>query len=220
MSDRVVEQVAHDPFELASAAVHPAGRHSVGQDRRPIGESADLVEHDVVEVDDGVGQRLGRLVEPRQLEQLVDHVLEPLVVGEDPPCDVGPVGIGPAPLCDLDRRSDRRDRAAQLVRRVGHESSLPLGRVLEPLQHRVHGARQLVDLVTGARLRDALIHARTADRRRARFASRRRAAVPDRRATTRAARPRAPAPGCSATTPARARRRCDSPLRAGSPRRA
>ena len=65
-------------------------------------------------------------------------LLEPLVLGEHAPRDRRPVGARSATQRDLELRADRRDRAAQLVRRVRDELALPRRGLLEPVEHRVH----------------------------------------------------------------------------------
>ncbi len=57
---------------------------------------------------------------------------------------------------DLDRGSHRRERRAQLVRRVGDESLLTGERGIEPLEHHVEGVGQLLELVIGAGERETL----------------------------------------------------------------
>ena len=64
-----------------------------------------------------------------------------------------PVGALGVPQRDLEVGADRSERAAQLVRRVGHELPLALRRRLEAVEHRVHRAGQAPDLVVGVGLR-------------------------------------------------------------------
>ena len=73
----------------------------------------------------------------------------------------------PESLCHLELGVHRRQRAAQLVRRVGHEGPLPLARAGQPVQHGVEGDRQRVDLVRGVGHRQPFVPPRAADPRRA-----------------------------------------------------
>ena len=57
---------------------------------------------------------------------------------------------------DLDRRSHRGQRRAQLVRGVGDEPLLAGESGIEPLEHHVEGVGQLLELVIGAGQREAL----------------------------------------------------------------
>ena len=86
------------------------------------------------------------------VEQLAHRVLHALVLGQRTLGDRGPVGAVGVAQRDLEVGADRRERAAQLVRRVGHELPLALRRRLEPVEHRVHRAGQAPDLVVGVGL--------------------------------------------------------------------
>jgi hypothetical protein len=100
-----------------------------------------------------VGRRLGQVV-AGQLQQLVDDALE-AAEGVEGHGVVGAAAggvLGPG----LDEGAGGGQRAAQLVAGVGHEAPLALGRLLQPRQHLVHGHRQAVDLVAGARRADPL----------------------------------------------------------------
>jgi hypothetical protein len=65
---------------------------------------------------------------------------------------------------DLHLGAHARERAAELVRGVRDEPPLPLGRRLQPGQHRVHGPRQPGDLLGTGRLRDPVVGRAAPDR--------------------------------------------------------
>ena len=56
-----------------------------------------------------------------------------------------------------------RERAAQLVRGVGHEALLALSGIVHPLEHVVHGASEAGDLVVAGRHRHASVEIAAAD---------------------------------------------------------
>ena len=74
---------------------------------------------------------------------------------------VGPLGVREV---HLELGADPGQRAAQLVARVGDEARLAFGGVLEPAEHRVHGAGEPADLVLGRRVGDPAVEVLGADR--------------------------------------------------------
>ena len=65
---------------------------------------------------------------------------------------VGAIGVGEA---DLELGADRRQRAAQLVRRRRREQLLAVGRVLQAVEHVVERGAEAVDLGVAAGRADA-----------------------------------------------------------------
>ena len=94
---------------------------------------------------------------------------------------VGAVGVGEV---DLELRSHAGQRAAQLVRRVGDELSLPPTRFVDSFEHVVHRAGEPHDLVVACRAPGTRRwSSASADRRRPRRGSVRRVAACGRRGT-------------------------------------
>ena len=146
--ERVAQQVAEHLAQLVRVAEH--GRRSVGGERDlAIGRRRPRVGHRVLgerrEVDLAV-RRLGDLVEPCERQQVLDEhaharrlVLDPL----HRLVDLLRLARGAHPE-QLGVAADRRQRRAQLVRRIGEEAAqpvlglpLPGERALQPVEHRV-----------------------------------------------------------------------------------
>ena len=79
------------------------------------GAAADVGEHELVDVDRRVRQIRLALVEPGELEEVVDERAESLVLGEQAGRELGPVGVIRVAQRDLEVGAHRRDGAAQLV---------------------------------------------------------------------------------------------------------
>ena len=104
-----------------------------------------------------------RRVRGRESEEVFDEPLQPHRVVEDVALGHLPVRLLRVREVDLELRADAGQRAPQLVAGVGDETALPLGGVLEPSEHGVHGARQSADLVLGAGFGDATVEVLRAD---------------------------------------------------------
>lgn len=135
--------------QARALAAHLDRRDAAGIDRqRPAAHR--VLEHDVVEIDLFVGRRRA-LVEPRQREQIGDQGLEPGGLGEHAVQHGGrrrAIGVRQR---DLDLHAGGGDRAAQLVRRIGHELALAPGGLGEPIEHGVQRVGELAELVADRR---------------------------------------------------------------------
>ena len=163
---RVVEQVAHRPHELIEVGHELRARHRarVHPVRGAAAQSARFGEDDLVEVDRiAMGGVERRRVRGREGEEVFDEPLQPHRVVEDVALGHLPVRLLRVREVDLELRADAGQRAPQLVAGVGDETALPLGGVLEPSEHGVHGARQSADLVFGAGFGDATVEVLRAD---------------------------------------------------------
>ena len=91
----VVAQVAQDPPQTGGVAVDPAGRHGAGVDPQAgdAPQPPGLVEHQVVEVDRASAEPEGVLVGPGEQQQVLGQALEPEVLGQHRPGQLG--GAGP-----------------------------------------------------------------------------------------------------------------------------
>ena len=149
----VVEQVLHGTAELVAVAGDLGGGDAAGVDDHPaaLAQPACLAQHDVVEVDRSSCHLGGAGVAAGELEEVVDEVLQADRLVEHAALGrgrIGELGLGEV---DLELGADPRQRAAQLVRRVGDETLLAADRVLEAVEGLVHRAGEPVDLVAGAR---------------------------------------------------------------------
>ena len=132
----------------------PDTARGVDVERAAGAEPARFGEHDLVEVDRrAVGGVERRGVGHRDREQVVDQALHADGVGEHVALGRLPVGELGVLEVDLELGADPGERAAQLVAGVGDEPTLAIGGVLEPGEHRVHGAGEATDLVLGRRAR-------------------------------------------------------------------
>ena len=166
VTDGVVEQVAGDAGEGIGASGHDGVVDAGGRDlnRRGTLQRRDLVGDDDVEGDRSVRPRRC-LVAPRQFHQVADDALEPDRVGQHAGSDRTSVDrIGVDRVTDFELRPDARQRAAQLVRGVGHEAPFVIPGTLQPFEHRVHRRRQPGDLVVGWWDVDALFERRPRNR--------------------------------------------------------
>jgi len=91
----------------------------------------------------------GARVEPRDLEQVLDQVLEAGHVGDEQVEGGGrPLGhVVPAGLQHLDRRRQRHEGRPQLVAHVRREPGVALHPQLEGRRHVVEGGRQLPQIL-------------------------------------------------------------------------
>ena len=154
----VVEQVAHHAGQLVAVAPHPAGRHP-RQVERHVAHPGALRHDQLVDVD--VGARTeAALLQSGHGEQVADQVIEAVVLGEHGPRHRRPVDVVGVAQGRLDLGADRRHRGAQLVAGVGDELALLDRRLLQPVEHVVHGDRQQCDLVLGRRHRDPGVEVR------------------------------------------------------------
>ena len=161
---RVVEEVPHHLRELPAVAVDSSARHRACVELDRARAAADVGEHELVDVDGGVGRVRAALVEAGELEEVVDERAEALVLGEQPRRELRPVGVLRIAERNFEIGAHRRDRAPQLVGRVRHELALAGRRGLEPVEHLVHRLGQPADLVPPARHRYAAMHRRATDR--------------------------------------------------------
>ena len=122
-----------------------------------------LAEDDVVEID---GQQLGRFsrgVEPGEHEQIVDQALHLGDFCESLRFAGLPIRFVLGGQVHLGNGAERRERALQLVRRVGNKTTLPVGGIVESPEHFVHRPREAADLVMGTGFRHAAVQIRLAD---------------------------------------------------------
>ena len=153
MAGGVVDEVADHLRERGPVAPDPAGCHTGRVDVEPVAAyPARLGERQVVEVDVMEGAEDRPLVGPGEQQELFDETLHPRRLLEH---GVRQLALGQGTRMgarDLGRLPDARERRAQLVGGVGDELLLPVAGVLETSEHLVHGQREPVDLVAGARL--------------------------------------------------------------------
>ncbi len=150
---RVVQQVGEDLREQVGIGAHAqplrdlAARHHPlpGHDGLPQGLLAQLAQLDVLTLDQpGPGLQAG------QVEQLRDQPAQPLGLGERGAEGDG-IGVGDPVDHVLQHRPERGDRRTELVADVGHQlPALPV-HLAQVGGHRVEGAGELADLVTGGR---------------------------------------------------------------------
>ena len=164
MSRGVVEQVAQHSRQPHGVAADP-GRCHIGLDvqRRFTTEPFRLGRHQVVQVDVVVGHGQPALVGTGQQEKVVDEGLHPVRLGNQRglrELAVQQLGVGDR---DLQRRDDRRKRAAQLVRRIADEPLLGGMAGFDAGQHLVHGERQSRYLIALLGYRHSFGQVRCAD---------------------------------------------------------
>ena len=163
---RVVEQVGDRAVEPRPLAGHHARLQVDGEaDLRRVAACAlDRGRHELVEP-----QRLGwvarDLAVAGELDEVADQLAELLELGDE----VAPqaLAVGGRQVAagaeHLEVGAQRRERRAQLVRRVGDELALGALRVVERLEHRVERRGQPRELVVALRLDAARQVARAGD---------------------------------------------------------
>ena len=124
-----------------------------------------LAQDDVVEID---GQQLGRCVAgrragPRSSRSSTRRCIS--VTSASPSGFAGlPIRFVLGRQVHLEAGAQRRERALQLVRRVGDETTLPVGGVVESREHPVHRPREAADLVVRTGFGHPAVQIRLPDR--------------------------------------------------------
>ncbi len=158
---RVLVQVSDDTLELTLVAAHLRG--AARRERGPnLVPAADLRLDQFGEVDGAQDGR--RPARPGQQKEIVDGPLQAVDLLEDAAMRCLRVRAAGAGDVDLQLRSNSRQRRAQLVRRVGGELGLTGRRLFDSVDHLVHGARQLRDLVVDRGHRNSPIERLASDR--------------------------------------------------------
>ncbi len=98
-------------------------------------------------------------------QQVVGESLEPDGLVEDAGMGGQQVGLLRMSEVHLELGADARERAAELVGRVGHEALLSLSRVVDALEHVVHGASEVGNLIVAGRHRHASVEIAAPDGR-------------------------------------------------------
>ena len=149
---RIVCDVADGPGERAGVAVD-AGRHDrrrhCGRGQRP--HPGHLGTHQVIEVDRLRPSAHTVLVGTGQGQHVLDEPSEPLCVRQHDRLYGVDVDWLPGGAGQVEQADESGERAVQFVRGIVDELQLPCPGMLDAFEHRVHGARQFGDLVTGVR---------------------------------------------------------------------
>jgi hypothetical protein len=149
---RVGDHVRHGSAKFVGVALQLDRRDAADIDRHGRGDllTGGLVANYFVQVDrrPTLGERA--LVGSGQSQQVIHEVLDPLELRLDSVCGLLPVRRLGMRTIDLELRQGRRQGAAQFMGRVGYETPLPGLRLLETLEHVVHGASQSSNFVSPA----------------------------------------------------------------------
>ena len=154
MAHGVVHQHAQDLQD--AGLVSAGGRRSSGlrDDGRPAAGCDGLhlargIGRELAELDLVVRDREAAGVEPREVEQIGRELREPLHLLAHRLEELAALLLGEAALREqLEVAAERRQRRAQLVRRVGDELATRAVERVETRPHLLQGAREVADLVT------------------------------------------------------------------------
>ncbi len=151
----VAQQVVQHPYDGVLAGPHDHRVRGVRQrHRQPPPRACDCRRGDRGQVHRaGAAHRRAVVVQPGQQQQVVHQAAEPSHVDEHVVRRLRPGRHLGVRLRDLELGPDRRQRAAQLVRRVRDEGALPGATGRQPVQHVVQGLGQPGHLVAGRRHR-------------------------------------------------------------------
>ena len=140
VTGRFVEKVPQQPPQSLGITDDAGGLDTgrIDRDSEPRCGSAGLLSHQIVEIDLHRLQSEPVLIGPSQDQQVGYQALQSKILRQQVSRQLFERYAPRTRVSDLEHRSDRGNRALQLVRGVGHEASLALCRGFDAIEHPVH----------------------------------------------------------------------------------
>ena len=154
---RVSFGIVNEVSKNASQRIRVAGNEAIlclnaPFDPRKSGSSSELRPNEVPQID-GLHVCWSMIIVAGEKQEVSDQAFEAVMIGDHVRNAVGPTPVGVVDGGDFKLISQRRKRAPEFVAGVTHESLLAHERGLQSVEHVVHGDRETIDLVSGARER-------------------------------------------------------------------